>query len=836
MRIFLPGVLAGMVCLPLSTPATRAADLELVSRAAFAATIDSDGDSDSAFSVSRDGRYALFHSAASNLVAGDTNGRNDLFIHDHVSGIIERVNVSTLGAQANDESAPLASLSDDGRYVVFESRATNLVADASSGAPQVYLRDRQAGTTTLVSRTQDGRPSPGGGSLPQISADGRYIVFLSDDSLLPGDRNFHSDVYRADRSNGKLELVSANSQGEAGDWPSGRPKISADGRFVVFYSDARNLLPNWPLPGNLLLRDMDSDSFEALNRAADGNLVIEFHDVPTGNAFSADGRYVLFNTHAALVPDDTNDAFDGYRYDRSTGTVLRTTQNTTSGLFADRAVALSDDGKIVLLDSVNELVAGVGAGKLRNYLRDLGSGQVSLVKLRPGVFDPADQVASCDMAGDAKTVYCVSPDEDLAPRDHNGFNDLFYSVVGSDTGERVTKPYSTAAVAGADNHSRPGAISADGRYVVFSSLAGNLVPGDNNGVADVFLRDRMSGTTTRISVGAGATESACASEAPQITPDGFSVLFQSCGALLPSANGKVQIYRYERDSQRLQLISRNADGAPCAADCRLLDASADGRSVVFLSRAGNLVADALPADGGLFLRDVDSGAPVLVNRPPQGGTADCHVSDARLSGDAQKVFFSDCSGNLVAGDSNFSDDVFLYRRAGASLERVSLDSKGQQLPFGARLHGVSQDGSLVLFSTSDLCERWRGFQLRDLATGQSECVSDGALVDIGSWADISADGKRIAFTAQDPSNAYIGQTENVFVYDRASQQVRRITAADSSGSSERVKLCPGGDCVLFGSRAANLVVDDANGGFGDVFLATDPFDDAIFRDGFQARP
>lgn len=837
MRILLSGVLAGMVCLPLSMPAARAADLELVSRAAFAAAIGSNGDGDSAFGVSRDGRFALFHSTASNLVPGDTNGRSDLFIHDQASGLSERVNVNTQGAQANAETGFLAGVSDDGRYVVFESRATNLATAADSGAPQIYLRDRQAGTTTLVSRTRTGAPSPGGAWTPQISAGGGYIVFVSADQLLPEDTNQHTDVYRVDRITGKLQLVSMNSQGEVGNWPSGRPKISADGRYVVFYSDAMNLLPDWQLPGNLLLRDMDTGSFEALNRAPDGSIVMDEHDVPIGNAFSDDARYVLFSSNAALDPGDTDGKSDGYRYDRSTGTVLRVTHSSPAAFWPDRAVTISGDGRTVLTDSVGGDSTGVGAGKLRNYLHDLVSGDVRLIKLRPGAFDPADQVAACELSRDALTVYCVSPDDGITPQDHNGFVDVYRSSVGSDVGELVTRPYSTAAVTGADNHSRPGSISADGRYVVFSSSAGNLVTGDNNGVADVFLRDRLTATTTRISAGPAGAESTCASDAPQITADGFSVLFQSCGTLLPAANGKVQIYRYERDSQRLQLASRNADGAPCVADCRLLDASADGRSFVFLSSAGNLVADTLPAGGGLFVRDVDSGAPVLVNRPAQGGTADCQVTDARISGDAQKVFFSDCSGNLVAGDSNFSDDVFLYRRGGGSLERVSLKHDGQQLPFGARLHGVSQDGGLLLMSTTDLCDSsWRGFQLRDLASGQSQCVSDGALADIGDWADISADGNRIAFTVLEPYSAYFTQIENVFIYDRPSQQLKRVTAADSSGNSERVSLCPGGDCVLFGSRAANLVADDANGGFGDVFLATDLFDDAIFADDFQPRP
>ncbi|MCQ4167009.1 TolB family protein [Tahibacter harae] len=824
MRNLKSGILASAICLQLALPAAQAATLEVVNRTAIAAPIDADGGSASAFAVTHDGRYTLFFSAASNLVAGDSNGLNDLFIHDHLSGSNERVNVSSSGEQANAEGGLVgAGLSDDGRYVVFQSYATNLVPGVDSGAPHVYLRDRQAGTTTVVART------PGGADGAQISADGRFIVFSTDDALVPADTNRYTDVYRVERASGKTELVSLTERGESAVGFNYWAQLSDDGRYVLFTSEAFGMLEESPWPGNLLLRDMELDTLEAVNRSYAGAVITGGHELPAGRAFSSDGRYVVFNSASALDPADTNLAVDGYRYDRMLRTTERVTRSPISPLLPGgaRVLGLSGDGDMLLLDSAaGGLVAGVGPGKLRNYLRDIGSGEVSVIKLRPGAFDPADQVAGCTLAGNRRSLYCQSYDQGITRDDHNGLSDIFYSNVGRDGVERVSRPYSRTPVAAANNHSRAGAASADGRYVVFSSEASNLVVGDYNGVADVFLRDRLTATTTRLSLDSAGNEAYCASAAPQITPDGQTVLFQSCGDLLPAANGKVQVYRYHLASRQLQLASRDAAGAPCAADCSLLDASADGATVLFLSSAANLGGGTLPAAGGLFVRDVDSGVPVLVNRALQGGVADCRVSAARLSGDARTVYFSDCSNNLVAGDTNYVDDIFAFNRASASLQRISLDNAGAQLPSGARLYGVSQDGSLLLMAAPEfLCNGYSGFQLRDMASGQSRCISDSSQHPAGGWADLSADGRRAAFTVRDDSGPF-RYRQNIFAYDVASQQAQRVTRADSFADSERLRLCPGGECVLFDSHAANLVPGDGNGGFADVFLATDLFGDS----------
>jgi Tol biopolymer transport system component len=159
------------------------------------------GDSFSS-SISADGRYVAFHSIASNLVSGDTNGAWDVFVHDRQSGQTTRVSAASNGAQGNGDSES-PSISADGRYVAFSSDASNLVSGDTNGAWDVFVHDRQSGQTTRVSAASNGAQGNGDSESPSISADGRYVAFSSDASnLVSGDTNGAWDVFVHDRQSG----------------------------------------------------------------------------------------------------------------------------------------------------------------------------------------------------------------------------------------------------------------------------------------------------------------------------------------------------------------------------------------------------------------------------------------------------------------------------------------------------------------------------------------------------------------------------------------------------------------------------------------------------------
>jgi Tol biopolymer transport system component len=266
-------------------------------------------------SISADGRYVAFYSYADNLVSGDTNGTWDVFVRDRQSGTTERVSVDSLGAQGNDFSYT-PSISADGRYVAFMSKATNLVGGDTNGAWDVFVRDRQGATTERVSVDSLGSQGNGGSNVPSISADGRYVAFQSNaTNLVSGDTNGSPDVFVRDRQTGTTERVSVDSGGVQGNGTSSLPSISADGRHVAFESYASNLVSGdttwWQ---DVFVRDRQSGTTERVSIDSFGAQGNGFSDKPS---ISADGRYVAFRSDASnLVSGDTNGWHDAFVRDR----------------------------------------------------------------------------------------------------------------------------------------------------------------------------------------------------------------------------------------------------------------------------------------------------------------------------------------------------------------------------------------------------------------------------------------------------------------------------------------------------------------------------------------
>ncbi len=194
-------------------------------------------------SISADGRFVVFQSDATNLVAGDTNGASDVFVHDRQTGTTTRVSVDSAGHEATGlyPASGDPAISADGRFVAFDSNATNLVAGDTNSAYDIFVHDRQTGTTTRVSVDSAGNQA--NGYDPSLSADGRFVAFTSGASnLVAGDTNGASDVFVHDRQTGTTTRVSVDSAGWQAYSFSHLPSISADGRFVAFASNATNLV------------------------------------------------------------------------------------------------------------------------------------------------------------------------------------------------------------------------------------------------------------------------------------------------------------------------------------------------------------------------------------------------------------------------------------------------------------------------------------------------------------------------------------------------------------------------------------------------------------------
>jgi Tol biopolymer transport system component len=270
--------------------------------------VQSNGDSDRQV-VSADGRFVAFLSTASNLVPGDTNGEPDVFVHDRRTGSTRRVSVGTGGAQGNSVSDNPA-ISADGRFVAFASYASNLVRGDGNDDQDVFVRDRQAGTTARVSLGPGGAQGDFYSDNPALSANGRFVAFESGASnLVPGDSNGVLDVFVRDRQTGTTRRVSLGAAGAQGDEFSFGPAISADGRFVAFASVATNLVPgDTNGEADVFVRDRKAGT---TRRVSFGLGSAQGNGESYAPALSADGRLVAFLSRATnLVPGDTNGVQD----------------------------------------------------------------------------------------------------------------------------------------------------------------------------------------------------------------------------------------------------------------------------------------------------------------------------------------------------------------------------------------------------------------------------------------------------------------------------------------------------------------------------------------------
>ncbi len=260
--------------------------------------------------ISADGRFVAFYSGATNLVSGDTNGTTDVFVHDRQTGTTERVSVATGGGQADNGSFGPPAISADGRFVAFYSNATNLVGGDTNSKYDIFVHDRQTGTTERVSVATGGGQATDSSQSPAISADGRFVTFYSNaTNLVGGDTNGAADVFVHDRQTGTTERVSvATGGGQATGGDSYDPAISADGRFVAFDSAATNLVsgdsnssddmfvhdrgtsgaaPLAPLALNAT--DIGADAFTANFTGQDASATGYRLDVATTSSFSSAG-------------------------------------------------------------------------------------------------------------------------------------------------------------------------------------------------------------------------------------------------------------------------------------------------------------------------------------------------------------------------------------------------------------------------------------------------------------------------------------------------------------------------------------------------------------------
>ena len=394
--------------------------------------------------------------------------------------------------------------SADGRYVVFSSSANNLAAGDTNVWDDVFLRDMQAGTTTLLTAGANGWSFD-----PSISADGRFVVFASSaNNLVPGDINGTDDVFLRDLQTGTTALLTAGANGGSFD-----PSVSANGRYVLFSSWASNLVPgdaNGQV--DIFLRDLQAGTTTLLSVGS------QFSSYEP--SMSADGRYVVFMASSGFM----NTAFDISLHDVQTGTTTLLTQGGNSSSYAP---SISADGRLVVFtSSADNLVPGDTNGGEDVFLYDVQAGTTTLLTAGANgwSFDPS-------ISADGRFVVFASSANDLVPGDTNGNYDIFLRDLQTGT--------TTLLTAGANGMSYAPSIAADGGAVVFLSFASNLVPGDTNGTLDVFRVTLSSSAPPAAPVITGFSDDTGASATDRLTSDTTPTLTgtAAAGALVTIRDG-----------------------------------------------------------------------------------------------------------------------------------------------------------------------------------------------------------------------------------------------------------------------------------------------------------
>ena len=723
-----------------------------------------------------DGRWIAFSSRATNLIPGQIHGSSDpedpdAFLYDRLSGETLLVSHTTAsprtGGGLGDSlgGTSLLAVSADGRYTAFTSSAPDLVVGQVSvdGRANLFLHDRIADRTALVTHAPGSATTTvhdaglfiGGLTPLSLSADGRFLAFASYASdLVAGqvDGVQTQDVFLYDRDSGALSLASHadDSPVTAGNGPSTLSQLSADGRVVVFQSDADNLL------GEGGDGQVDPNRFSDLfvyerSTGAVAPLAPRDPDVPLATPYgpssaaglSADGRIVLFLSKAAgLVPGQIDVPYrpDLNGQTASTDVFLRDRQTGETTLLSrsDASPATAVGGLHPVLSADGGFAAFLRLGNAPSlFLYDRAADSLTLINHQPGqpaqreglvAYEPAISAGGRFVAYSCN--FCSLVPHQQRGRPNEATPDVFLYDRATNTTVLVSHRANASAIPGNRESSHP-RISADGRFVVFLSQAGNLVPGQPRLPVqeNVFVFDRKGGALTLVSHAAGSRSQPAdaPSDSAGISADGRWIFFRSAATDLvrsqSDSNETSDVFLYDQVTGRTVLVS-HASGSPVTAgnaesavpgpakpeNLQFPEApisiSNDGRWLVYPSGATDLAAGA-DANGGtdVFLYDRVTGRNTLVSRAAGSpAAADQPSTSPRISADGRRIAFLSPATDLLPGQTGAGRLVYLIlqdRASGARtrIARVHPNAPVNDMGFLSFFPRLSGDGRQIAFTT-----------------------------------------------------------------------------------------------------------------------------------------
>jgi Tol biopolymer transport system component len=399
--------------------------------------VQGNGDSDLGYALSQTGRFVVFSSGASNLVGGDTNGVYDVFLFDNQTGTTERVSVGlgVPPLQATIGASTFPSISADGNYVAFESLAENLVGPGQDTnlRSDIFVRDRVLQVTERASVALGGFPTQpdGDSNKPSISADGRYVVFFSAaTNLVAGDTNGAADVFLFDRTLDTTQRVSVGPGAVQGDGASvvfGQA-VSNDGTRVAFESAATNLVAG----DTNGAKDVFVWTSGTTTRVSVDNAGAQANGESRVSAISGNGRYVVFESDATnLVAGDNNGVTDVFVRDLTAGTTKRVSvidngAQANGASFALGSTTISDDGRIVVFESdATNLVTGDTNGTGDVFVRNTVDNTTDRLSITSAFGQPTTISTEGAVSRDGTTAAFGSFGLEYVPDNPSGFNNVY---------------------------------------------------------------------------------------------------------------------------------------------------------------------------------------------------------------------------------------------------------------------------------------------------------------------------------------------------------------------------------------------------------------------------
>lgn len=771
-----------------------------------------------ASSMTPDGRYVAMQAQLSISSLG-TSSYQQILLKDVASG--QFTLVSTVAGIPADDDCGHPSITPDGRYVAFHSDATNLGGTGAYG--QIFRKDLLTGAIVLVSCDAGGVEGDDESRRPRMSADGRYVAFESYATNLGGTGS-ERQVFVKDLTSGTVVLASSDGAWVEADAETGHPFITPDGRYVAFHSPAGNLVPAATgVETQVFRKDLTTGAIVLVSSTAGG---IEANDKSKYPYITPDGRYVSFYSEASnLDAAASGSYFQVFQKDLTTNAVTLVSKSS-GGVEGDDACAewgasfMSDDAQYVcFITSASNLDPAAPGDSRQVFRKDLASGAVTLVSKNSGGAEAEEGAWRASMTPDGRYAVFYSESANLVGGAMPVLGDqVFRKDIA--TGEVLLVSYSEPSLGG-NSDSQAHDMTPDGRYIAFQSWATSLAPGATNGQGQILRKDMATGDYLVASSTPGGVQADDDCFHPSITPDGRYVAFHSGAGNLGATGTYWQVFRKDLATGALLLVSTTPGGQEGDETSYRPVISADGRFVAFDSYAANLGGTGTHHQ--IFVKDLATGAVVLASSNSAWVEGDAEAGQPCVTPDGRYVSFHSPSSNLAPGATGGDTQVFRKDLATGAIVLASCNSGGTEADGKSRLSWLTPDGRYVTFmsdatnllapATSGTYQAYR----KDLNTGEvrmASCSASGtegnaALSDKGQ-IPISADGTYVAFgsyaTNLGPTTS--GADEQTFRKNLDTGQVA-LASCDASGDeaddwSWRNCMTLDGRFVTFYSPATNL--------------------------------